>query len=188
MDHSTTMVQSTLLARDIRRRQVYAALSVTFITLTSLLWAHVHGGVTTHHILHRADMPGISNWWGLLILPTLTWFLVGRTLHRAGTDRSAPRRAILNGIAACAYGAALSICFQLGFTDATAAIFFGAFAIGFVLPVFRAEIVLGFIFGMCIVFGAAIPTVFGSLIALVSWIVHRTLHPLAQRLWKRAAK
>ncbi|HEY2092410.1 MAG TPA: hypothetical protein VGJ81_11010 [Thermoanaerobaculia bacterium] len=33
--------------------------------------AGIHGGVPVHPILRRADMPGISNWWGALIIPAL---------------------------------------------------------------------------------------------------------------------
>jgi hypothetical protein len=42
--------------------------SIVSITISSLLaWNHFHGGVPSHHILAREDLPEISNWWGGII-------------------------------------------------------------------------------------------------------------------------
>jgi hypothetical protein len=38
-----------------------------------IFWEYLNGGVVTHYPLADADNPGISNWWGLLTFPLLTW-------------------------------------------------------------------------------------------------------------------
>ena len=55
----------------------------TIITLSILLlltWQHFHGGVPSHHILQQKDLPEISNWWGALFLPIISWLLIRKTL------------------------------------------------------------------------------------------------------------
>ena len=59
-----------------------------------LVWQHSQGGVPSHSFLARNDMPLISNWWGALILPVLTWFLTGRMGQRIAQHAS--DRAIVN--------------------------------------------------------------------------------------------
>ena len=49
---------------------------VTILIWGHLAWDYFHAGVPTHHILHREDLPGISNWWGGIILPLITWLLL----------------------------------------------------------------------------------------------------------------
>ncbi|MFZ4477382.1 MAG: hypothetical protein ACOYPR_19455, partial [Saprospiraceae bacterium] len=55
---------------------------VTIVIFGLLFWQHLHGGVPSHHILQRADLPEISNWWGGLLLPVLTWLGLGRIEKR----------------------------------------------------------------------------------------------------------
>jgi len=56
-----------------------------FVTITIcsiLIWQFYHDGVPSHHLLHRTDLPAISNWWGALLLPALSWFLIGQIQKR----------------------------------------------------------------------------------------------------------
>jgi len=81
-------------------------LTVTAVILSLLVWQHLHGGVPSHSFLARDDYPSISNWWGALLLPALTFFLTGRmgarlTAPSASGDREqSPLRAALPGSAA----------------------------------------------------------------------------------------
>ena len=49
---------------------------VTILIWGHLAWDYFHEGVPTHRILHRQDLPGISNWWGGIVLPLITWLLL----------------------------------------------------------------------------------------------------------------
>jgi hypothetical protein len=69
--------------RSLRSR---VALAVAVVEWTWLVWRHFHGGMPSHHFLDRADMPAISNGWGGLLLPWMTWFLLGRVQRRVASQ------------------------------------------------------------------------------------------------------
>jgi hypothetical protein len=146
--------------------------------ITHLGWEHLHGGVAAHHLLDRADLPAISNWWGLLLIPALTWFLVGRIQRRTSMHaRSFAREhlvppAVLAGfLGALAWGAALALAFMMKF-EGVQYIFLGLFAISVFVPTYRAEYVLGFVLGMTFTFGAVLPTIVALVIASFSRMLH----------------
>lgn len=151
--------------------------------LLHLAWEYFHGGVVAHHLLNRADMPAISNWWGIVLVPVLTWFLVGRIARRlAGQEGGAMRvpPTVWAGFAgALAYGALLALSFKLKFGD-TGIIFLGIFALSLIIPTYRAEYVLGFVLGMAFVFGAILPTIVASVVATIAALVHW----LRRALWR----
>lgn len=152
--------------------------SVTRITLTAVAlllelahlgWEHTHGGVPSHHLLNSADLPAISNWWGAVLIPALTWFLVGRIQLRFSSRRLP---LVLAGfLCALAYGAGLALAFTIE-SPAVSYVFLGVFAISLLVPTYRAEYVLGFVLGMTFTFGAVLPTLIASVIALFSGLVH----------------
>ena len=145
--------------------------------LLHLGWEYTHGGVPSHHLLNRADLPAISNWWGLLVLPLLVWFLVGRIQRRGATLVQAGSRERFRTLAqarfggALLWGAALALAFTLGH-PAVGYIFFGAFVAGLFLHVYRAEYVLGFALGLSFTFGAVLPVLIASVIAGCSVLLH----------------
>ena len=63
----------TDLTRTRARRTI--TVLVALAELGHLAWEHFHGGVVSHHLLNRADLPAISNAWGAVFLPALAWFL-----------------------------------------------------------------------------------------------------------------
>ena len=173
-------------------RLVLTALAM-FIALSMLIWEHFNGGVKTHHILQSAAMPGISNWWNLLLLPTLAWLLSGRiqnriTLHRAtqtSDTQTFPIHIVIGFFCALLLGSLLSLFFALKNEDITVALFFGMLLTTLVLPVYRAECVLGFVLGMTFIFGAFIPIVIGSIIAAIAAMLQCLIYPLVVRAWRR---
>ena len=157
--------------------------------LALLMWEHFNGGVVRHHILHRADMPAISNWWGLLLLPALTWFLIGRIQSRIaltsdGQEATSglPVRVITGFVGSLVIGILLSVAFTLHYESAASNLFLGTLFLALVLPVYRAECVLGFVLGMNFTFGAVLPTIFGSIIGAGSAAIHLLLRPAVTRL------
>ena len=139
--------------------------------LAHLGWEYSHGGVLAHHVLNRADLPSISNWWGVLLIPALTWYLVGR-MQRRLSQRGANKRAVLTGfLASLTWGAALALAFTMGQALVTY-LFFGLFIVALLAPAYRAEYVLGFVLGMTFTFGAVLPTVIACVIAAFSRLTH----------------
>jgi hypothetical protein len=123
-------------------------------------------------------MPAISNWWGLLVIPALTWFLAGRIQRRLLRRGASPRAALAGFLGALACGAALAVAFSMKL-EAVTYIFFGAFAVALLLPVYRGEYILGFVLGMTVTFGGVLPV----LVALVIASFSRLMHWLFGKLW-----
>lgn len=171
------------------RQRIYAAALVLIAELACLAWEYFHGGVPSHHFLHRADMPSISNWWGALVLPVLTWYLVGRiqrrvtTLANGNAMPALPTSVIAGFGSALLFGVAMSICFVSGYKTGTEYLFMAMLLAAVLLPVFRAECVLGFVLGMAFVFGAILPTLIGSIIATISALIYFGVRPLLFRLF-----
>jgi hypothetical protein len=152
---------------------------IVSIGIWSLLaWNLYYGGVPSHHILAREDMPEISNWWGGLLLPLLTWFLMYRIQKRAirnnfENSKSSNFSYILYGFA-CAlfFGILLSAFFTFGYADIPGYMLLGLFLLALFFPIYRAECMLGFVIGMTFTFGAVLPTGVGSLLALVGAVLY----------------
>lgn len=164
------------------RSRFLLTLAVAMFAAVHLGWEHFDGGVRSHHLLNRDDLPAISNAWGMLLLPLLAWFAIGRMQARS-TSRTGWRIGgpVLLGLAgALLYGVALSVGFTLGVEAVTSAMFLGLFALAVVLPLYRAEYPLGFVLGMTFTFGAVLPTLVASVFMLLSLLAH----PLARRMVK----
>jgi hypothetical protein len=148
-----------------------------FAEILHLGWESTHGGVIAHHLLANPDLPAVSNWWGLLVVPLLVWFLVGRIERRAATlvqDESRARFRSLTLVRfalALLWGAALALAFALGH-PAVSYIFFGAVAAAMCVHAWRAEYVLGFVLGMTFTFGAVLPLLIAALLAACSFALH----------------
>lgn len=162
---------------------------VTSYIWVLLIWAYYHGGVISHHILDRKDLPAISNWWGGLLLPVLTWLLLFRirtrikkqNLKKTGSEKSMPN--ILFGFTgALLFGIALAVSFTFGYS--TDYLIYVLMVLVFIVPVFRAEYILGFVIGMVFTFGAILPTAFAVIVAIISAIVYTLIHPLLMRIIK----
>lgn len=165
-------------------------LFIVLAELGHLAWELTHGGVLTHHILQRADMPGISNWWGLLVLPALAWFLGGRIERRRAADLGSGfnRSVVVGAIGGLVFGVLLSTTFVLRQEDLSFYVLLSLLFLALVLPIYRAECVLGFVLGMVFTFGALISTAMASTLALISAAIHLLLYPSLGRVWRAVTK
>ena len=171
-----------------------------------LLWEKAHGGIVSHYLLHREDLPAISNVWGLLTIPVLAylafWFLKSRRLQEGpscpGGDRdtvslaaSKPTAAhikktfwwgLLGGLA---FGALLSVFWALGLSEYMGPMLLIPLLLAFFFPSYRAECLLGFVLGMSWTFGGVLPLAVGLILVLGSWCIHKGIRPGILRLVKR---
>lgn len=138
-------------------------------------YEYLHGGVKTHHFMARADMPGFSNWLGLVVLPLLgVLFSVRARSAREGGGRDALPSSLIAGLSgSLAYGAALAASFLLGLEQVSFVLFVGLFVSAIAFPVFRAEYIFGFVVGMTVAFGSVIPLCFAIVFAALSFTVRR---------------
>ena len=181
-----------------KRIRIYLTVAVLLAEIGHLAWEHFHGGIASHHFLNRADMPAVSNGWGLLLLPAISWFLGGIALRRSIATAAAAtinaqggqaeaaglaRGVFVGFFAELLFGASLAATFSLGYQDVTSILFFGMLLLALVFRVYRAECVLGFVLGMTFTFGAILPALVASVTAVISAVAHRVLYPLARRVW-----
>lgn len=150
-------------------------LLIAVAELAHLAWEHFHGGIQSHHLLHRADLPSISNAWGVVFLPALAWIFSGRFLARAA--KGSAKRVAAAFFGALVVGIALSTAFASGHEDVSSYIFLGILLAGLILPVHRGEYVLGFVLGMTFTFGAVLPALAAAFVATVSAIAHCLIRP-----------
>jgi hypothetical protein len=160
-------------------RSLYFTGIVTVGIWSLLIWNHYHGGVPSHHILHRKDLPEISNWWGGLLLPLLTLFLTYRIQKRLirnndneSTPLKFPIKSAYGFLFALSFGILLSVFFTLGYSNLSRYMIYGLFVLALFFPIYRAECLLGFVVGMTFTFGAVLPTAVGILFASIGVILY----------------
>lgn len=173
----------------VRRAVLRSRLVLTLCGLAAealhLGWEHRHGVVQAHHLLDDPSLPAISNWWGLLVVPLLVWFTLGRIQRRAATLVQAGSRerfatlVRLRFVLALAWGGALALAYAHGH-PLVGALFLGTFAIAPVVQGYRAEYLLGFALGMTFTFGAAFPVLAACVVALFAWLTRLLVGALAR--------
>lgn len=135
------------------------------------------GGIQSHHLLNRADMPAISNAFGLLTLPAIGLALGWRARRLGGFTRAMWAGLILSFL----YGMALATGFEFGAQGLMQALFFGLFGVAILAPVYRAECIAGFVAGMAFTFGGVLPL----LVALVFAALSAAVRFGVRALWRR---
>lgn len=164
------------------RRPAMIVLFTVALAVLHLGYESLTGGVQSHHLLNRRDMPALSNWLGLFTLPLLGVIVAARV--RSG----APWKPLwLALVGAAVYGAMLAGAFELGASGVTQALFFGLFALAVQLPLYRAEHVLGFVVGMTFTFGAVLPTIIGAVFATLSLALRGAMRGVVH-VWRWLAR
>jgi hypothetical protein len=167
------------------KTRLYFTGIVTISIWSLLAWNYYHGGVPSHHILHRQDLPAISNWWGGLLLPLLTWFLLYRIQQRLLSDNieksnvlKLPANILYGFTGGLIFGILLSVFFTFAYTDIPEYLIIGLLPLALFFPIYRAECILGFVIGMTFTFGVVLPTAFGAILALIGAILYRYIRPV----------
>jgi hypothetical protein len=164
------------------RNRIYFT-GIASLAIGALLsWNYFHGGVPSHHVLADETLPLISNWWGILVIPLLTLFLtyrIQKRIYRPGNQdtHSQVRQVIYGFLGALSFGALLAVFFASGNQDMPGYMILGLLPLAFLLPIYRAECLLGFVMVMTYTFGAVLPTGVGSLIVLIGVVIYQLLRP-----------
>lgn len=153
---------------------------VTILIFGLLFWGHFHGGVPAHHILNQKDLPAISNWWGGLLLPVLTWFLLGRIEKRLAKDdavmQSAKNRNIkIVGlfVLGLIFGLGIAVSFTNDYNLFLDNVLYIILILSLLVPIYYPEFILGFILGMTYTFGAILPTAFIQITAGLGFLIYK---------------
>ena len=149
-------------------------LAVTLFVVLHLTIEMLTGGVRVHYPLMRDDLPALSNWWGLILLPSMAWvFYSAMPKDDSSAAWFGLNRTVLYRLGgAFLYGGAMGAAFELGLGEMPAYMMLALLVMGIAYPLYRAEIVLGLIMGMTYSFGSIIPTVAVGVVALSSLLLH----------------
>lgn len=191
---SSSAPAHVLTAADFPRTRWGIMALVTLPYWGLLAYQYTHGGVTGHSFLARADMPTISNWWGALTVPLVAYVTTGRVQRRlqafgtqAAQADTALRVAAAGMVGAALYGAAMAMGFSTGHEEVSSFLFTALPLVALLLPVFRAEYLLGFIAALSMVFGGVLPLIIASGVASLSLLLHATIRRGVRWLWARRA-
>lgn len=175
--------------------QISATILVTIFIISILVWEKLHGGVITHHILQRSDLPGISNWWGLVLLPLISWNCFNKIQKRCQVQEQVPvnkERIIKNSVlgfgGALIFGVVLAVAFSAGYNNFINYQVDCLLLLFFFVPIYRPEYLFGFVLGMTFTFGAILPTAFGLIVAIPSLIVYLYIRPFILSLFRSKEK
>lgn len=156
------------------RLRIIITVIIVLLVWSHVIWDYFHGGIPTHYLFQDASMPGIPNWLGAILLPFFTWFLLGRIRRRVNIPNSKESlgKVGLRFLAAALVAIAISVCFTLGI-EIPGYVLLSIFVLAFFFPLFNSEYVLGWVMGSAFTFGAVIPMGFGSLFALVCFVLYK---------------
>lgn len=170
----------------------YFIASVVFFVLVHLLWEYLNGGVLSHHLLNSSDMPAISNWWEIAILPLLAWFSTMRIKKRISfqsDDPSAkgkiPKEILIGFFGMLLVSVFQSAAFQFGYESITMYTALSVLSIGLFLPIYRVESILGHVLGATFTFGPAIPLIGITVFAAISAFSNLFMKPVLINIWRR---
>lgn len=160
--------------------RLYFTFGVLLAIWTLLIWDFYHGGVPAHHILNDKNLPEISNWWGGLLLPLLTWisfYWIKKRIHTESAESAFPRAILYGFIGALFMGILLAAFFTFGDENFPAYILLIILVSGLFFPIYRAEYLLGFVIGMTFTFGAVLPTGIGLILAPIGAFLYLCIRP-----------
>ena len=171
------------------KMKTYLISIVVVFEIGHLLWEYFTGGVLSHHLLNRSDMPAISNWWGIIILPLLAWFAVTRIKKRITFlsdtqhgDSKIPKEILAGFGGMLLVSLILSLAFKFGSDDIAMYVMLGVLLTALFLPVYRTESILGYVLGGVITFGPVIPLIIILIISAISAFSNLIIKPLLVKI------
>lgn len=156
------------------KNKFWVIIGVLLFTSVCILWEYSNGGVITHHLLAREDLPGISNWWGLLTVPILTWICLSITSKRLEKSKETQKSILNRFLAALIFGTIASLLWELDFDEILRFYILLPFFIALFKPLYLPEYLLGFVIGMVFTFGGILPILVGTVILIGCYLVYKT--------------
>ena len=168
--------------KSILNHKIRTTTGALILTALFLLWEYLNGGVTTHYLLARKDLPGISNWWGLLTFPALSWFVISLIQRRQTNDKRlqpSPENEETNILkrfmASLVFGILISLLWEFRLEGILGYIIFLPVVIALFRPVHFPECLLGFVLGMLYTFGGILPILMGLILLVLSWVANQLI-------------
>ena len=149
------------------RTKIAVTIIITVFVLGLLLLEYFQGGVKSHHLMARKDMPAISNWWGVLIVPLTSWLLLTLIQKRHNSSvndqKTVSKQEVQGFICAFIFGIFLTILYYNA-PELPGYFMLMTFVLALFIPIYRPEYYLGFILSMSYGFGGILPVLFGLIL------------------------
>lgn len=167
-------------ARSIVRYKLPIIISVFLVTALFVLREYFYGGVITHHLLADPELPGASNWWGLLTISILAWVVVWFIERRQNNSQAQEegfkkenRLIIKRFLIALVFGTLCSILWEFRLEEILQYLILLPVAIAIFVRVHWPECLLGFVLGMMYAFGGILPILVGVVLMLLTFIAYK---------------
>ena len=156
---------------------------VTIAIMGLLLWEHFNGGVSGHHLLKRKDLPFISNWWGIILIPLVTFFSLKKVEKRldfkTGVNNQVfIRQHLVPFLIAILYAILIVVFSSTGNSTLSYSMFLLLFLVALFIPIYRSEYFLGFIIGLTYTFGGALPVIIAIVLATILFLIFNYIRPI----------
>ncbi len=162
-----------MLQKLISRPLLPALMALGLVSL-QLFYEHTHGGIVSHHLLAREDMPAISNWLGLISIPLLAFLVMQSLQSRVARNEEQALKWIKAGfLGGLAYGLLMSGLWEFDLDAYMPPLLLLPLLLAFFLPLYRWECFLGMVLGMAWTFGGILPIGIGLLLVLCCWIIYK---------------
>ena len=163
----------------ILNRKSRSVLAVALLVAVFILWEHFNGGVMVHYPLADDNLPGISNWWGLLTVPALSFFvlwLVDRRVSAHEDQKVAAQRVTKHFFGGLVFGLIVALLWEVGAAEVLQFVILVPLVIALFIPVHFPECLLGFVLGMTFTFGGVLPILIGTVVLILAFLVHLVIH------------
>jgi len=149
--------------------RIQATIAVFILTFAFILWEYFNGGVVSHNLLAREDLPAFSNWWGLLTVPLLFWIGISLINRRQENEITAFKRFLV----ALTFGILMSVLWEFNIKSILQYLILFPILVAFFMPVHLPEYLMGFVLGMVFTFGGVLPILFGVILIVVCLIINK---------------
>lgn len=162
---------------------VFFTLFVIIGILGLTLWDYFHDGVPGHNLLKRKDLPKISNWWGLLSIPLVTYISLKRIEKRVNfktdfTNQIFFKKYIVPFLIALIYGVFIVVFSSTGNSKISYSMFLILFMIALFVPIYKSEYFLGFVLALTYTFGGALPVIIALVLSTVFYLLFNYIRPI----------
>lgn len=168
-----------------------ATLAVFILTSMFILWEFMNGGVISHNLLAREDLPEISNWWGLLTVPLLFWITVSLIDRRQGNEiKTDSKSEMFNDqvlkrfLGGLIFGFLVSLLWEFNFASYLQYFILLPVLMAFFKPVHFPECLMGFVLGMLFTFGGVLPILIGSILLVIGFLINKSIRIIASIIVK----
>lgn len=171
--------------KSVINNKIQATIGVFVLTTIFILWEYFNGGVVSHNLLAREDLPAISNWWGLLTVPLLFWIAISIIHRRRGDEIKSESKSeeyetevLKRFLAALAFGILISLLWEFNFESFLQYFILFPIVIAFFKPVHLPEYLMGFVLGMLFTFGGVLPILIGVILLVICFLINKLMRIL----------